>query len=120
MRLSKTRIAVAALALSQAACALPNVDRDAPGFSEVAYRLQLAECHVTTAGAYTWRGAVGALLGAGVGASHGAIGGGEGAAIGAAVGAVIGTGVGAALAVKEETASVEGCVKEKGYSVTPG
>ena len=114
------RIAVVVLALAQAACALPSIDRGAPGFSELTYQWQLAECHVSTAGAYTWRGAVGAFLGAGYGASQGALAGGEGAAIGAAVGAVIGTGVGAVMAIEKETASVEGCVKEKGYSITSG
>ena len=109
-----------ALLLSQAACAAPNIDRAQPGFSEFTYQRQLAECHLITAGAYTWRGAVGAVLGAGVGASHGALAGGEGAAIGAAVGSVIGLGVGAAVAIEKETASVEGCIKEKGYAVVSG
>ncbi|MSO94087.1 MAG: hypothetical protein EXQ86_11900 [Rhodospirillales bacterium] len=113
-------VVVLLFALAQAACASPSVDRAAPEFSEFTYQRQLAECRLSTAGAYTWRGAVGAMFGAAMGASHGALAGGEGAAIGAAVGSVLGLGVGAVAAIEKETASVDGCIREKGYALMPG
>ena len=117
------RIAAVVPLLLQAACAAPNVDRTASGFSELAFQTQLHECRLTTAAHYTWHGLVGAVIGSAFGAVQGAqvgaIGGnaGEGAVIGAAVGSVIGLGAGAVVAIEKETASVEGCIKSKGYAL---
>lgn len=121
------RCVLAALALPAiAGCAVPNVNTAAAGFNEITYKRQLGECYVATAGHYAWHGLGGALVGATVGAiegaTWGAIGGnaGEGAAIGAAVGSVVGLGLGAAESVKKGTASVEGCVRDKGYAINRG
>lgn len=127
------RVIVPALALPAiAGCAVPNVDTAAAGFNEITYKRQLGECYVTTASQYAARGIVGAVVGSGVGALAGAhlvvtsfgSGGGEAAAIaavaGAAFGSAIGIGAGAYDAVSKETASVGGCIKDKGYSLAAG
>lgn len=107
-----------------AACSAPIVDQPSSSFNEAKFSSDLSKCRGGTFFEATAKTFGIALLGSGwggiQGASAGAISGNgwEGAAIGAALGGTIGIGAGAAEAIEEHEAKIDGCLREKGYSIS--
>ena len=111
------------VATALTACATPEVDRSQSAFDTARYQQDLNDCrggHVLMATAEGLKVAVaGSLLGSMHGVIHGAAfnDSTDGAVVGAIAGAVLGFGFGASNALKERDASLEGCLREKGYMV---
>ena len=107
-----------------AACAVPEVNRTAPDFSETKYATDLNICrggNVLTATLYGFGGAfVGSAVGAAEGATTGAIrnDSAEGAIIGAIVGSILGLGVGAYEVLENQDDEIENCLIQKGYTLS--
>ena len=106
-----------------AGCALPAVDRAAPGFDEAQYASDLDTCRGGPALIAMVHALGGALAGSSVGFIEGAHfdsfsgDSDEGALIGAIVGAVIGVGAGFTESLSEQRAELRSCLSGKGYRV---
>lgn len=112
-------------ALALGACAsTPIVDTGRPGFNEVAYQRDLAECRALAEQVDpASQGARRGLLGAAIGGAFGAIGGafagnaGSGAALGASVGGLGGAIQGAGSGYDRRDRVVRNCLAGRGYAV---
>jgi len=117
--------ALAALALiALTGCSTPSVDREMTNFDAEKFSQDLEFCRGGTATAFALKTFGGTLYGSAKGAMAGlylgAIAGDglEGMAIGAAAGSVAGFGLGANEFLKDQSNTIEECLRSRGYDVS--
>jgi len=118
-----TIVALALIILS--GCAAPAVDRETAGFNADEYSDDLDACRggamvsftLKTVGGTLWGSAKGAVYGVYLGALAGDAD--EGALIGAIVGGTVGMGKGAQDFLNDQGNTIERCLREKGYDISP-
>jgi hypothetical protein len=120
-----TRLALPALALIiLTGCTTPAVDREMTNFDAEKFSQDLEYCRGGTATAFALKTFGGTLYGSAKGAMAGlyfgvmAGDGLEGMAIGAAAGSVAGFGLGANEFLKDQSNSVEHCLRSRGYDIS--
>ena len=115
---------VLALCLLATACASPVVDETTSNFDEEQYATDLDECRGGSVITASLHGIGGAFGGSFVASAEGAnsgltrINSPEGAIIAAVVGGVIGFGAGAYKALENNDGKIEGCLIQKGYTIS--
>lgn len=121
-----SRLTLPALALIiLSGCAAPSVDRETANFDAEKFSQDLEFCRGGAVTAFTLKTVGGTLYGSAKGAVAGlylgaiAGDGAEGALIGATVGGITGMGIGADEFLKDQSNSIEHCLRSRGYYVNP-
>ena len=105
-------------------CATPAVDRGAD-FDAVRFSTDLEDCRGGTVVSFALKTAGGTLLGSATGVVNGVFYGAlagdadEGAVIGAIVGGAVGMGIGAREFLTDQGNTIERCLQDKGYVISP-
>ena len=118
--------AIAALMLIiLSGCAAPAVDRETAGFDANKYSNDLDACRGGSVVSFTLNTVGGTLVGGTIGAAHGLFygaihgEGAEGAAVGAIVGGGLGFGLGATKYLTDQGNTIDNCLRQKGYDISP-
>ena len=101
------------------------MDRETAGFDADRYSNDLEVCRGGAVVSFTLKTVGGTLYGSAKGAVYGVYlgaitgDGAEGALIGATVGGIAGMGLGANEFLKDQSNSIDNCLRQKGYDVSP-
>lgn len=120
------RPAIAALMLIiLSGCAAPAVDRETAGFDANKYSNDLDSCRGGSAVSFALNSVGGTLVGAAIGTANGVFygaisgDGAEGATVGAIVGGGLGFGLGATKYLTDQGNTIDNCLRQKGYDISP-